>query len=346
MEIENYQPVSALITKNTLIKRSRFPVIDAHNHLDDEFGGGWIHRPISVLLATLDDMNVRTLVDLDGGWGEKTLQIHIDKLKSKAPETFKVFGGVNWEAWENMGDRFPEWAASRIREQSRWGADGIKIWKNLGLRVRDPKGNLVQIQDRRLDVIWRTIDELNLPVVIHAGDPAAFFEPLDDRNERWEELNAHPDWHVPSPPFPHLSSILDGLMEVVGRYPAIHFIGAHVAGYTENLVWVRSMLDKHPNLYVDIAARISELGRQPYSTRKFFLDYSDRILFGIDCGPDKATYQNYFRFLETEDEYFNYSTAAVPDQGRWYIYGLGLPDSVLEKVYATNARKALRLFQA
>ncbi len=134
-------------------------------------------------------------------------------------------------------------------------------------------------------------------------------------------------------------------MEVVGRYPSINFIGAHVAGYVENLGWVRKMLDTHPNLYVDIAARIAELGRQPYSARKFFMDYSDRILFGIDCGPDKATYQTYFRFLETEDEYFPYSNSAIPDQGRWNIYGLGLPDPVLEKVYSTNARKALRLLQ-
>lgn len=345
MEIENYQPVSSLITKNTLIKRSRFPVTDAHNHLDDDYGGGWIHRPISALLATLDDMNVRNFIDLDGGWGEKTLQIHLDKLKSKAPETFRVFGGINWEAWENLGAKFPDWAASRLREQARWGADGVKIWKNLGLSVRDHNGILVQIQDKRLNIIWETIDELGLPVVIHAGDPAAFFEPMDDRNERWEELTAHPEWHVPSPPFPRLMSILEGLMDVVGRYPSINFIGAHVAGYAENLGWVRKMLDIHPNLYVDIAARISELGRQPYSARKFFMDYSDRILFGIDCGPDKATYQTYFRFLETEDEYFPYSNSAIPDQGRWNIYGLGLPDQVLEKVYSTNARKALRLLQ-
>jgi predicted TIM-barrel fold metal-dependent hydrolase len=159
-------------------------------------------------------------------------------------------------------------------------------------------------------------------------------------------LNAHPEWHVPSPPFPRLTNILEGMMEVVGRYPSIHFVGAHVGGYAENLGWVRTMLDKNPNFYIDIAARISELGRQPYSTRKLFLDFSDRILFGIDGGPEKATYQNYFRFLETEDEYFNYATSTLPDRGRWYIYGLGLPDQVLEKVYATNARKVLRLYQS
>lgn len=343
MEIENFQPLPSLVTKNTLIKRARFPVVDAHNHLDDEYGGGWIHKPISGLLSILDDMNVKTFVDLDGGWGEKTLQVHLDKLKTKAPETFRVFGGISWEAWENLGTKFPDWAASRIREQVKWGADGLKIWKNFGLNVRDHQGMLVSINDPRLKVVWDTVADLNIPVVIHAADPVAFFEPFDQNNERWEELNNHPDWQFPSPPFPKFITIMDSFANLVESHPKVTFIGAHVAGYAENLTWVSKLLDRCPNLYIDISARISELGRQPFSSRKFFLKHSDRILFGLDQGPEKAGYQTYFRFLETDDEYFNYSKFDIPDQGRWFIYGLGLPDGVLEKVYSENARKALKL---
>jgi predicted TIM-barrel fold metal-dependent hydrolase len=343
MLLEEYKPLPTLVNKNTLIKRARFPVIDAHNHLEDEFGGGWIHRPFSVLLSNLDDVNVKGFVDLDGGWGEKILQSHLDKLKTKAPETFHVFGGVAWEAWENYGQKFPEWAASRLRQQVKWGADGLKIWKNLGLRVRDHEGTLVQVNDPRLDPIWNTAADLNIPVLIHVADPVAFFEPLDEHNERWEELTANPDWHFPSPPFLKFMTLMDGFSSLVEKHPKTRFIGAHMAGYAENLAWVGKFLDRCPNLSVDISARIAELGRQPFTARKFFIKYADRILFGLDGGPDKVSYQTYFRFLESEDECFKYSQDEIPMQGRWNIYGLGLPDSVLEKIYSLNARKIIQM---
>jgi predicted TIM-barrel fold metal-dependent hydrolase len=343
MQIEDFQPLPNLVTKNTLIKRARFGVVDVHNHLDDEYGGGWIHRPLSAMLSTLDDLNIKTFVDLDGGLGEKTLRQHLDKLKTKAPETFKVFGGIAWDAWESLGDKFPEWAAGRVREQVGWGADGLAIFKNFGLHVRDQAGLLAAINDPRLNVLWDTVAELNLPVLMQVADPVAFFEPLDQHNERWEELNVHPEWQFPSPPFPKFMTLMDAFANLVEKHPRVTFIGAHMAGYSENLAWVSKLLDRCPNLYVDIAARISELGRQPYTSRRFFLKHSDRILFGLDHGLDKGAYQTCFRFLETDDEYFNYSQSEIPHQGRWYIYGLGLPDGVLEKVYSENARRALRI---
>lgn len=344
MQIEEYQPIPMLVTKNTLIKRARFSVIDAHNHLEDELGSGWIHRPISNLLTVLDDMNVKVFVDADAGQhGERTLQIHLDRLKSKAPETFRVFGGVAWEAWESMGAKFPEWAAMRLRQQVEWGADGLKVNKNFGLSARDNNGNLIAVNDARLQPIWDTAADLNIPVLIHVADPPAFFEPLDQHNERWEELTAHPEWQFPSPPFPRFMTLMEAFADLVASHPRVNFIGAHVAGYAENLTWVMKLLDRCPNLTVDIAARISELGRQPYSARRFFMKYSDRILFGVDGGPEKALYQNYFRFLETDDEYFNYSNNDIPHQGRWFIYGLGLPDHVLQKVYNENAHRVLRM---
>jgi predicted TIM-barrel fold metal-dependent hydrolase len=341
--LENYDPITMLVTKQTLIKHSRFPVIDSHNHLDDEFGGGWIHKPIEEILQAMDEVNVRILVDMDGGWGEKILQNHLEILRDSLLERFQVFGGVNWEAWKTYGNHFPDWAAKRMREQAKWGATGLKIWKDLGSNVRDQNDQLVDINDKRLDMIWQTAAELHWPVMIHVGDPAAFFEPIDNRNERWEELITKPEWHIPSPPFPPLIKILDSFSSMVRRNRKTTFIGAHVGCYAENLAWVGKMLDNNPNYYIDISARIGELGRQPYSSRRFFHKYANQILFGLDYGIDKSLYQIAYRFLETDDEYFNYSSTSIPAQGRWAIYGIGLPEEVLRKVYYENACRVLNI---
>ncbi|HVN55440.1 MAG TPA: amidohydrolase family protein [Anaerolineaceae bacterium] len=343
MELSEYQPRSRLVASQTLITRPRFPVIDAHNHLGDEFGGGWIHRPVAELLDQLDAGGVRVYVDLDGGWGEDVFNAHLDRLKNAAPERFQVFCGVEWSAWKAQGNCFPEWAAERLRSQAARGAQGLKIWKPFGLIVRDDQDRLVAVDDPRLDPVWSTAGELDLPVLIHVADPVAFFDPLDATNERWEELHAHPDWQFPSPPFPPFLETVEALARLVQRHPGTVFIGAHLGCYAENLEWVGAFLDRCPNFFVDIAARIAELGRQPYRARKFFLDYADRILFGSDLGPDLAAYRIMYRFLETADEYFSYSTRPVPDQGRWNIYGLNLPDEVLAQVYYRNAARLLKI---
>jgi predicted TIM-barrel fold metal-dependent hydrolase len=341
--LHEYRPESRLSTRTTEVLKPRFPVIDAHNHLGEPFGGGWDRRPVAELLDALDEAGVVTYVDLDGGWGEEILYRHLEHFKAAAPERFQVFGGVDWTAWAIQGDDFPEWVAQRLRVQAKAGAQGLKIWKKFGLEVRDHLGQLVTVSDPRLEPLWATAGDLNLPVMIHVADPVAFFDPLDRRNERWEELHNHPDWHFPSPPYPSFQSIVDDLASLVSAHPSTTFIGAHVGCYSENLAWVGQLLDRCPNFYVDISARISELGRQPYTSRQFFLDHSDRILFGTDMGPDLGTYRTYFRFLETGDEYFNYGTSEIPGQGRWAIYGLFLPDDVLEKVYQLNARRVLHL---
>jgi predicted TIM-barrel fold metal-dependent hydrolase len=289
----------------------------------------------------MDRSGIIRLVDLDGGWGEAFLQDHLERFKTKAPDRFAMYAGVNWDAWGEQGDRFGEWAAGRIREQAKWGAQGLKIWKPLGLSVRDQHGQLVSVDDPRLDAIWAVAGELNFPVAIHVADPVAFFDPLDEHNERWEELNAHPDWHFPSPPFPPFLHIVESLARVVERHPETIFVGAHVGCYAENLSWVSALLDRCPNFCVDLSARIAELGRQPYSARRFFIQYADRILFGLDMPVNRAEYQIHFRFLETADEYFSYSTCAVPPQGRWNISGIFLPDDVLHQVYSRNAERLI-----
>jgi len=341
MLLDSFRPKSRLVTKNTQVIKPRYPVIDAHNHLSEEFGGGWIHRPVKELVDLLDQANVKLYVDLDGGWGEDILAAHLDKFKSSYPDRFQVFGGINWEMWKTLGDAFPEWAASRLSVQQEIGAEGLKIWKNFGLRVYDHQGNLVMVDDDRLDPIWIAAGELKLPVVIHVADPVAFFDPLDETNERWEELTANPDWQFPSPPYPQFSVIVEGLAKLIKKHPQTIFIGAHVGCYAENLSWVAELIAHCPNFYIDISARIGELGRQPYTSRQFFIEHSDRILFGSDFGPDLETYRLTYRFLETDDEYFNYNVDEIPQQGRWYVYGLHLPDDVLQKIYYANAEKLL-----
>jgi hypothetical protein len=208
MLLTEYRPQPALVSRTTGVVQPRFPVIDFHNHLGQPFGGDWEKRPVAELLEVLDEAGVRRFVDLDGGWGEEVLQRHLDHFKAAAPERFHVFGGVNWAAWPDQGDRFGEWAAARLRQQVAWGAEGLKIWKSFGLQVKDHQDRLIAIDDERLDPIWATAGELNLPALIHVADPVAFFRPLDHQNERWEELQAHPDWHFTPPPKPAFEGII------------------------------------------------------------------------------------------------------------------------------------------
>lgn len=336
-----YQPFSKLVVKETRIEKPRFPVIDAHNHLAEPFGGGWDKRPLNQLLDILDAAEVRMYVDLDGGWGEDILNFHLDYFKARAPERFQIFGGVEWAKWAELGDRFPDWAAERLRAQARRGAEGLKIWKPFGLHVKDHHNQLVAVDDTRLDPIWATAAELGLPVLIHVADPVAFFDPIDQHNERLEQLGEHPDWHFPSPPFPSFLSILEALARLVERHWQTTFIGAHVGCYSENLAWVGALLDRCPNFFIDPSARINELGRQPYTARRFFLRYSDRILFGTDAGADLDFYRLSYRFYETDDEYFTDDLQPVSGDGRWWLYGLHLPDDVLQNFYYGNAARIL-----
>jgi predicted TIM-barrel fold metal-dependent hydrolase len=341
--LRGYVPRSQLKVPETQISHPRFMVIDAHNHLGSIFGSDWSERPVSELIDVLDEIQVDMLVDLDGGWGEGILNRHLDHFKSAAPERFLHFGGVDWSQWPELGDRFGESAAKKLHTQIERGAQGLKIWKDFGLKVRDHNDQLVAIDDERLIPVWEMAAELHIPVIIHVADPVAFFDPLDNTNERWEELHTHPDWHFPSPPFPAFRTIIDQLANLVTRHPETTFIGAHVGCYAENLKWVGELLDRCPNFYVDIAARLGELGRQPFTARRFFIQYADRILFGTDLKPDPEMYRLHYRFLESDDEYFNYDLDDPPSQGRWRIYGIHLPDDVLEKVYRKNAIKVLNI---
>lgn len=339
MLLKDFKPTAKLVTRVSDIQKPRFRVIDAHIHLQAPFGGNWLAQPVDKLLDAMDAAHVRAVVDLDGGWGEGILDAHLKHFKEKAPERFIHFGGVDWSKWTEYGDGFGEWAAQKFKDQVKRGAGGLKIWKPFGLHVKDQHDKLVRVNDERLIPLWEMAGALKVPVLVHVADPVAFFDPIDHTNERIEELGNHPDWHFPSPPFPQFIDILEDFAALIRRHKNTTFIGAHVGCYAENLSWVANLLDECPNFYVDISARLGELGRQPYSARRFFINYTDRILFGTDADARLKTYQLYYRFLESDDEYFNYNTSELPSQGRWYVYGLYLPDDVLEKVYSKNAAR-------
>ena len=351
LALEDYLPRQQLRVAAHHVPRPRFPVIDAHNHLGTPFGGDWPARTAGELAEALDGAGVAAIVDLDGGWGERLRQ-EIERWQVALPGRVAVFAGLDYDRWS--GDpAFGETEAARLREGVARGARGVKAWKLLGLRARDARGRLVPVDDPRLDPLWAAAGELGVPVTIHVADPVAFFEPLDATNERWEELHAHPDWHFwPTRPrgrpdlegFPPFEELIDGLEAVVARHPATTFIGAHVGCAAEDLGRVTTILERCPNFHVDLAARIAELGRQPYTARAFIVRWADRVLFGTDMAPDPAWWAVYYRFLETADESFAYDAdeSDVPGQGRWRIHGLHLPDDVLRRVYHDNAARLIR----
>ncbi len=339
--LKDFRPRAEVRLPEHRVTRPKFPAIDAHIHLGPEFSCGWYGRDAAELVPVLDAMGVEMVVDLDGGWGED-LDERIAAYQGRFPGRFLHFARVDWQTallLEHPG----EYAAEQLRDSVRRGARGLKVWKDLGLSFRDRHGQLVAVDDERLDPLWRAAGELHAPVMIHVGDPAAFFRPLDNRNERAEQLMKRPEWHF-YPDFPSLEEILSQLERVVLRHPNTIFIGAHVGCYAENLAWVSSLMDRAPNWHVDLSARIAELGRQPRATRKLIEDRPDRVLFGTDVCGDPEENAIYYRFLETEDEYFSYRPD--PDDyinGRWRIYGLGLSDDLLRAVYSENARRVLGL---
>jgi predicted TIM-barrel fold metal-dependent hydrolase len=354
--LADFEPRSMLHVTETKRNRPRYPVVDAHAHLcwGDVLGGRekveLIATPEEVL-AVMDRRNIRVMVTLTGGYGNG-LDEALRYWHRAHPQRFLVFT----EPWySKAGDSgYARFQAEQLEKAKSAGARGLKVLKTLGLYLREriTEGKLIKVDDARFDPMWEAAGGLKMPVLIHTSDPEAFFLPTDRFNERYEELSLHPDWSFHGKDFPSNKELHEARNRVIARHPRTDFILAH-AGNSENLAWVGEWLDKYPNLYVDIAARIGELGRQPRTAREFFEKYQDRILFGTDAVPHgtetpqqifgDALYEIYYRFLETTDEYFDYAPAPIPPQGRWRIYGLGLPDTILRKVYHQNAARLLNL---
>ena len=338
--LRDFKPRSMLHAPIHNVLRARFPVIDVHNHVNDARSAGREHVPPQKVLETMDNCNIRKIVILTGGWGE-ALQRVVDEMVKPYPERFTVFVQLDWTNLD--APDFAQQMVRQIDDAVERGARGLKITKELGLQVRYKSGKLLTVDDPRLDPIWAECGRLGIPVAIHVSDPEAFFLPFDATNERYEELVDNPDWSFFGPQFPSKGAVLEARDRVFARHPNTTFIALHVATWPENLGYVSGLLDRCPNVMVEFGAREAELGRQPRRARQFFLQYQDRILFGTDATVGEDMYRNYFRWLETADDYFDYWGA--PEQGRWKIYGLELPGEVLEKVYHKNAERVFGQFK-
>jgi predicted TIM-barrel fold metal-dependent hydrolase len=343
------------------VERSRFPVIDFHTHIS---GSTQSERGVELspdreylgtpqeLLAVMERKNIRAMVNLTGGY-DNGLTEAVAKYDRAYPGRFYTFTEPSYSRFQEPN--YPKMQARAIEQAHRDGARGLKILKTLGLYLREniTSGTLVRIDDARFDPMWDACGQLNMPVAIHISDPMAFFTPTDRFNERYEELNNHPDWSFYGGDFPSNADLIAARNRMIARHPTTQFVTVHVGNFSEDLKNVGENLDRFPNMSVDIAARIGELGRQPMTARKFFDKFQDRVLFGTDATPhgdefpqqvfNDQLYEIYYRFLETNDEYFDYAPAKIPPQGRWRIYGIDLPDSILRKVYSENAARLLRI---
>jgi predicted TIM-barrel fold metal-dependent hydrolase len=359
LDLGEFQPKSMLQVKETMVERPRFPVIDIHAHLSwsakAEKGVPLAEErsypaPPEEVLPVMDRRGIQTMVNLTGGYGNGVRDA-VEKWDKKHPGRFYTFTEPWWSRANEPG--YAKFQAEEIERARRDGARGLKVLKTLGLYLREniTSGQLLKIDDPRFDPMWEACGGLKLPVAIHVSDPIAFFEPIDRFNERFEELNNHPDWSFHGSGFPSNAELMEARNRVIARHPKTQFIVLHVGNFAENLAHVAESMDRHPNMHVEIGARIGELGRQPRTARQFFDKYQDRILFGTDAVPRGHEYPQqvfvddlyriYYRFLETEDEYFDYAPAPVPPQGRWRIYGIGLPERILRKVYNANAKRLL-----
>ncbi|MDB5328033.1 MAG: putative metal-dependent hydrolase of the TIM-barrel fold protein, partial [Phycisphaerales bacterium] len=331
----DYKPESALVNKQTVVTHPKFPVIDVHCHWS-------LKQDPQQLLRAMDKLGEERAVNLSGGFGPD-LDKMLAACQAASKERLLVFCNLDFSHIDDP--TFATDVVKYLEAAHAKGAAGLKVFKNLGLTVKDKSGKRVAVDDPRLDPAWEACGRLHMPVLIHSSDPSAFFKPIDRNNERWMQLQRHPDWDFARPGFPTYEQVLDEHTRMIGRHPNTVFISAHLANSGEDLGKLSKWLDTYPNLFVDISGRVPELGRQPYSGRKFLIKYQDRVCFGTDRYPgriDQPRELIYYRYLETDDEYFDYYDNPFPTEGDWRIYGAYLPDLVLKKIYHDNAARALR----
>jgi len=324
--IREYKPKSTLVVPEHPVPRAKFPVIDIHSHQS---------TPISVaefdkVIKGMDDNNLRVLVNLSGSWGDR-LKRGVEAIKSNPHrDRMVLFANVDFS---RVGPGWGPKAAAQFEADIKAGAMGLKVFKDLGMGDRRTDGSRLHVDDPELDPVWEKCARLNVPVLIHIAEPQAFFEPLDFSNERWLELALYPDRrHQTGVRFEELMTERNNMVK---KHPNTKFILAHFGWHANDLARAGKLLDQNPNVYFDVAAVLYDFGRQPRAAHDFFIKYQDRILFGKDSyQPDEYPY--YWRVFETNDEYFDYYRDY---HAFWKLYGIGLPDAVLKKLYNQNALK-------
>jgi predicted TIM-barrel fold metal-dependent hydrolase len=341
MDFEKYEPTSTLVVPEHKLVRAKFPFIDVHNHQ-------WSmpSQDIPALLKEMDELNMKVMVNLSGRSyksvnGQFGLQDHaylvsaLQHVKESTPNRVIQFTNVSF-----IGVGEPGWtenAVKQLEEDVKAGANGLKVYKDLGFSFKDNKGKLLRIDDPRLDAIWEKCGALKIPVLIHTADPKPFWDDMDDKNERWLEIATHPDRKRSSTDPAPWELLIQEQHNIIRKHPHTTFIAAHFGWYANDLAKLGTLLDSFPNMNVEFGAVIAELGRQPRMAKQFFEKYQDRILFGKDNWIP-AEYATYFRVLETEDEYFPYHKKY---HAFWKMYGMGLSDAVLKKIYYKNALRII-----
>ena len=326
--IVDYRPRSTLVTKQTLVPKAKFPVVDVHTH------GTSNAANFEQRIPQMDALGLQVLVDLSGGSDPMTIKTKVDAIRaSKYKDRFRVFANVAWEGAGGPG--WQEKVLTNLRESVKNGAIGLKVFKELGLRHKKADGSRLAVDDPALDPVWALAGELNIPVIIHTAEPQEFFSPIDNHNERWLELNLFPQRASPPSLYPSFEQLMKERDHVFEKHPKTRFIGAHFNYYGNDLGRAARQLDKQPNVYLEVAAVLYEFGRQPYAAAQFFTKYQDRVLFGKDT-YEPSEYPYFWRVFETHDEYFDYYR---PYHAFWKLNGMGLSDAVLKKLYYKNALK-------
>ena len=328
LSIREYKPRSTLVVPEHPTGRAKYPVIDIHSH----------HRQLTTetwarIVGEMDALNLRVLVNLSGGSGDDLKQRIAFVKGSAAPQRMVFFANVDFSDIDTPG--FGRRAAARLEADLAAGARGLKIFKNLGMTLKRADGQRVQLDDEELAPVWETCARLGVPVLIHTGEPAPFFDRVDPQNERWLELQLHPNRRRPAGEYPSFDALMAERDRLFARHPRTTFIAAHMGFHANDLARLGRLLDAHPNVYAETGAILAELGRQPRSARDFFVKYQDRILFGKDTYR-ASEYPYFWRVFETADEYFDYYRDY---HAFWKMYGLALPDEVLRRVYYANALK-------
>lgn len=344
MDIKDFAPVCEAVLPRTEKLQPKFPVIDFHTHMGKLLLGDDYREKYDTeeYVSKLKQCGVRKAVNADGFYGEDLIQ-----MKEKIGNCEDFFVNFMWVDFKEFDSAdFEKKTRKLMIDCYEKGCRGIKLWKNISLSMRDIYQRALRTDDSRMDVIYDTAAELGIPVLMHIADPTAFFKKKDFHNERYEELEECPEWEFSDrSKYMSFEELMEMQENTIARHPDTTFVIAHVGSYAENLGRVSEQLRKYPNMYVDIAARIAEVGRVPYSAVKFFTENQDRIVFGTDSSPLSLGYHKiYYRFMETADEYFPYQPEdELPGQGRWAIYGIFLDDEVLKKIYYKNACRLLKL---
>jgi predicted TIM-barrel fold metal-dependent hydrolase len=330
MTIEEYEPKSTLVVPQHPVTRAKYPFIDAHNHQER----CQTQQCVDKLIADMDALNLKVMVNLSGGYGERFKKSY-DALKGRYKDRFAVFANIDFT---RLDDRdYPARAAAQLEKDVKYGAQGLKIFKNFGMEIKDGKGQRIHVDDPRYDQIFEMCAKLKIPVLIHTAEPAMFFQPMDKYNERWLELKTHPGRARPPEQYPSWQTLMDEQHNLFAKHPRTIFINAHLGWLGSNLAELGRLMDMLPNMYTEIGAVLYELGRQPQFARQWMIDHQDRVLFGKDIW-EPSEYHYYFRVLETSDEYFDYYRKY---HAFWKMYGLNLPDEVLKKLYYKNALKII-----